>query len=164
MCDLCAVVLLSSILALVRTLQSRKQARAARPVLPAAPPSTTLATAATGAAVDDEARGLVSAQASTAAAGVPGEAATATAAAIGGGVSGGGEGGSEEPQTAASTAAPTIRGVGAGLRPVLYRTAVGAITGFGSAVTGTSGPVVSMPMLLLLRWPIHMSLGSAQVN
>jgi hypothetical protein len=156
MCDLCAVVLLSSILALVRTLQSRKQARAARPVLPAAPPSTTLATAATGAAVDDEARGLVSAQASTAAAGVPGEA--ATAAAIGGG---GGEGGSEEPQTAASTA---IRGVGAGLRPVLYRTAVGAITGFGSAVTGTSGPVVSMPMLLLLRWPIHMSLGSAQVN
>jgi hypothetical protein len=90
---------------------------------------------------------------------VPGEA--ATAAAIGGG---GGEGGSEEPQTAASTAAPTIRGVGAGLRPVLYRTAVGAITGFGSAVTGTSGPVVSMPMLLLLRWPIHMSLGSAQVN
>jgi hypothetical protein len=162
MCDLCAVVLLSSILALVRTLQSRKQARAARPVLPTAPPSTTLATAATGAAVDDEARGLVSAQASTAAAGVPGEA--ATAAAIGGGVSGGGEGGSEEPQTAASTAAPTIRGVGAGLRPVLYRTAVGAITGFGSAVTGTSGPVVSMPMLLLLRWPIHMSLGSAQVN
>eukprot|EP01049_Picozoa_sp_SAG25_P006260 SAG25_NODE_463_length_7790_cov_6.841654_2_plen_163_part_00 len=157
MYDLCAVVLLSSILALVRTLQSRKQARAAPPVLPAAPPSTTLATAATGAAVDDEARGLVSAQASTAAAGVPGEA--ATAAAIGGG---GGEGGSEEPPTAASTAAPTIRGVGAGLRPVLYRTAVGAITGFGSAVTGTSGPVVSMPMLLLLRWPIHMSLGSAQ--
>ena len=61
---------------------------------------------------------------------------------------------------AGSAAKP--RGAGPGWRNRGYRAVVGGITGFGSALTGTSGPVVSMPMLLLLNWPVHMSLGTAQ--
>jgi uncharacterized membrane protein YfcA len=53
-------------------------------------------------------------------------------------------------------------GLGLGAAGVCCRLVVGAITGFGSALTGTSGPVVSLPMFLLLRWPITTSLGSAQ--
>jgi len=45
----------------------------------------------------------------------------------------------------------------------LSRVAIGAVAGFGSALTGTSGPVVLLPILLLLRWDVMESLGSAQV-
>ena len=51
-------------------------------------------------------------------------------------------------------------GMGMGLVGTSCRLLVGAITGFGSALTGTSGPVVSLPMFLLLRWPITTSLGA----
>ena len=40
----------------------------------------------------------------------------------------------------------------------------GAVTGFGSSFTGTSGPVVGMPMLFLLDWPVLEALGSVQVS
>lgn len=53
-------------------------------------------------------------------------------------------------------------GLSLGVADGCCRLMVGAITGFGSALTGTSGPVVSLPMFLLLRWPITTSLGSAQ--
>eukprot|EP00548_Thalassiothrix_antarctica_P014315 CAMPEP_0194172810 /NCGR_PEP_ID=MMETSP0154-20130528/7226_1 /TAXON_ID=1049557 /ORGANISM="Thalassiothrix antarctica, Strain L6-D1" /LENGTH=231 /DNA_ID=CAMNT_0038885609 /DNA_START=317 /DNA_END=1009 /DNA_ORIENTATION=+ len=45
----------------------------------------------------------------------------------------------------------------------LSRVAIGAVAGFGSALTGTSGPVVLLPILLFLRWDVKESLGSAQV-
>ena len=66
-----------------------------------------------------------------------------------------------------ATAADSIEsteptGLSLGVAGVCCRLLVGAITGFGSALTGTSGPVVSLPMFLLLRWPITTSLGSAQ--
>ena len=44
----------------------------------------------------------------------------------------------------------------------LIRAAAGVFSGFGSALTGTSGPVVSMPLFLLLKWPVHEGLGCAQ--
>jgi len=53
-------------------------------------------------------------------------------------------------------------GLSLGVPGTCCRLVVGGITGFGSAVTGTSGPVVSLPIFLLLRWPITTSLGSAQ--
>eukprot|EP01052_Picozoa_sp_SAG31_P028454 SAG31_NODE_2749_length_5147_cov_1.972662_3_plen_143_part_00 len=37
----------------------------------------------------------------------------------------------------------------------LARIVAGNIAGFGSAMTGTSGPVVSMPMFFLLGWSAH---------
>lgn len=40
--------------------------------------------------------------------------------------------------------------------------AVGAVTGFGSALTGTSGPVILLPILIILGWEIHHALGNAQ--
>ena len=38
----------------------------------------------------------------------------------------------------------------------------GAVCGFGSALTGTSGPVVLLPILIYHRWPTMGSLGHAQ--
>eukprot|EP00056_Hartaetosiga_gracilis_P007086 m.103973 g.103973 ORF g.103973 m.103973 type:complete len:973 (-) comp12627_c0_seq5:135-3053(-) len=40
---------------------------------------------------------------------------------------------------------------------------IGTIVGFGSALTGSSGPVLLLPILLALRWDILMSLGCSQV-
>ena len=65
------------------------------------------------------------------------------------------------PAPAAAVAAAPA-GLSLGVGGTACRLVVGAITGFGSALTGTSGPVVSLPMFLLLRWPITTSLGSAQ--
>lgn len=35
---------------------------------------------------------------------------------------------------------------------------LGLVVGFGSAMTGTSGPVLLLPLLILLKWPILPSL------
>src|SRR5215204_1958864 len=40
--------------------------------------------------------------------------------------------------------------------------AVGALVGFGSALTGTGGAVLLVPILLLLRAPVRTSVGAAQ--
>ena len=40
---------------------------------------------------------------------------------------------------------------------------IGLIGGIGSALTGTSGPVIALPLLLLRRWPVRCALGCAQV-
>ncbi|XP_065194393.1 uncharacterized protein LOC135825700 [Sycon ciliatum] len=40
---------------------------------------------------------------------------------------------------------------------------VGMLAGFGSALTGTSGPVLLLPMLFILLWPALPALGCAQV-
>ena len=40
--------------------------------------------------------------------------------------------------------------------------AVGAFVGFGSALTGTGGPVLLVPVLLLLRAPVLAAVGAAQ--
>jgi uncharacterized membrane protein YfcA len=40
--------------------------------------------------------------------------------------------------------------------------AIGALVGFGSALTGTSGAVLLVPVLLLLRAPVLASVGAAQ--
>ena len=63
-------------------------------------------------------------------------------------------------ETEAEAEAEGALGMGMGLVGTSCRLLVGAITGFGSALTGTSGPVVSLPMFLLLRWPITTSLGA----
>ena len=39
---------------------------------------------------------------------------------------------------------------------------VGALTGFCSALTGTSGPVVGLPVLVMIKMPIRASLGCVQ--
>ena len=44
----------------------------------------------------------------------------------------------------------------------LVRVAVGLVVGAGSALTGTSGPVILLPILLSLGWPTLEALGSAQ--
>jgi uncharacterized membrane protein YfcA len=41
--------------------------------------------------------------------------------------------------------------------------AVGAFVGFGSALTGTGGPVLLVPILLLLRTPVLAAVGAGQV-
>ena len=41
-------------------------------------------------------------------------------------------------------------------------TTVGAITGFGSAISGTGGPLLLVPMLLWLRQPVLMAIGLSQ--
>jgi uncharacterized membrane protein YfcA len=38
--------------------------------------------------------------------------------------------------------------------------AVGAVVGFGSALTGTGGPILLVPILLLLRTPVRMAVGA----
>ncbi len=38
--------------------------------------------------------------------------------------------------------------------------AVGAFVGFGSALTGTGGPILLVPILLLLRTPVRMAVGA----
>eukprot|EP00911_Craspedida_sp_UC1_P000855 UC1_evm2s650 len=43
------------------------------------------------------------------------------------------------------------------------RLLIGLVVGFGSTLTGSSGPVLLLPALILLRWPVLESLGSAQV-
>jgi hypothetical protein len=44
----------------------------------------------------------------------------------------------------------------------VLRAAIGLFDGFGSALTGTSGPVILLPILIALRWEILDALGSAQ--
>ena len=46
----------------------------------------------------------------------------------------------------------------------LSRVGIGLFVGLGSAVTGTSGPVLLLPILLTLRWETLEALGSAQVR
>ena len=46
----------------------------------------------------------------------------------------------------------------------LSRVGIGLMVGLGSAVTGTSGPVLLLPILLTLRWETLEALGSAQVR
>ena len=67
-------------------------------------------------------------------------------------------GGTPQPPAAAAAAAEA---------PVLgsraTRVVVGVVTGFGSAFTGTSGPVIFLPIALgLCGWEVLASLGSAQ--
>ena len=42
-------------------------------------------------------------------------------------------------------------------------TVIGLITGFGSAITGTGGPVLLIPLLLWLNYPILMAVGLGQL-
>ena len=42
---------------------------------------------------------------------------------------------------------------------LLQALAVGTLTGFGSALTGTSGPVLLLPMLFIFLWPALPALG-----
>jgi uncharacterized membrane protein YfcA len=44
----------------------------------------------------------------------------------------------------------------------VLRVVVGAVDGFGSSLTGTSGPVILLPILIALKWEILDALGSAQ--
>ena len=46
----------------------------------------------------------------------------------------------------------------------LSRVGIGLMVGLGSAITGTSGPVLLLPILLTLRWDTLEALGSAQVR
>ena len=46
----------------------------------------------------------------------------------------------------------------------LSRVGIGLLVGLGSAITGTSGPVLLLPILLTLRWETLEALGSAQVR
>eukprot|EP00730_Choanoeca_flexa_P019906 TRINITY_DN9737_c0_g1_i3.p1 TRINITY_DN9737_c0_g1~~TRINITY_DN9737_c0_g1_i3.p1 ORF type:complete len:295 (+),score=62.97 TRINITY_DN9737_c0_g1_i3:153-1037(+) len=52
---------------------------------------------------------------------------------------------------------------GLSTRQKLSRFAIGAFVGFGSALTGSSGPVLLIPILLTLHWDIVIALGCAQV-
>ncbi|XP_065834788.1 uncharacterized protein [Oscarella lobularis] len=45
---------------------------------------------------------------------------------------------------------------------ILVRLSIGLFAGCASALTGTSGPVVLLPILIILRWDIKLALGSAQ--
>lgn len=54
-------------------------------------------------------------------------------------------------------------GLGGDAWSVLARCCLGGITGFGSAATGTGGPLCSLPMFTALEWPITTALGCAQV-
>eukprot|EP00975_Prorocentrum_lima_P033889 7117488-Prorocentrum_lima.AAC.1 len=44
------------------------------------------------------------------------------------------------------------------------RVAIGFVTGFLSSMSGTAGPVVLMPITLLLKWDIIDALGAAMVS
>ena len=46
---------------------------------------------------------------------------------------------------------------------VTSRVGIGLLVGLGSALTGTSGPVILLPILLTLQWDTLEALGSAQV-
>lgn len=46
---------------------------------------------------------------------------------------------------------------------VFFLFAVGAIVGFGSALTGTGGPILLVPILVLMRVPILEAVGTSQV-
>ena len=43
------------------------------------------------------------------------------------------------------------------------RLVIGCFTGFASALTGTSGPVVLLPILFIFGWQVHDAAGSAQM-
>lgn len=45
----------------------------------------------------------------------------------------------------------------------LARLVIGCFTGFASALTGTSGPVVLLPILFIFGWQVHDAAGSAQM-
>jgi len=53
--------------------------------------------------------------------------------------------------------------VGGGIAGCVARICIGAVVGLGSALTGTSGPVILLPILLSLHWPTLDALGSAQI-
>ena len=40
---------------------------------------------------------------------------------------------------------------------------VGAISGFGSALSGSGGPLVLVPLLAWLRWPVLLAVGLGQI-
>lgn len=40
---------------------------------------------------------------------------------------------------------------------------LGAVTGFGSSLTGTGGPLILVPLLMTLEYPVIISIGMAQV-
>jgi hypothetical protein len=42
--------------------------------------------------------------------------------------------------------------------------AVGAFVGFGSALTGTGGPILLIPILLLMRTPVRMAVALAWLS
>ena len=44
------------------------------------------------------------------------------------------------------------------------RVFIGLFVGFGSALTGSSGPVLLLPLLLILRWPVFEALGYVRVG
>ena len=60
-------------------------------------------------------------------------------------------------------AEPVSSVVGGGVAGCVARVGIGAVVGLGSALTGTSGPVILLPILLSLHWPTLDALGSAQV-
>jgi uncharacterized membrane protein YfcA len=45
----------------------------------------------------------------------------------------------------------------------MARLAIGCFSGFASALTGTSGPVVLLPILFILDYHVHDAVGSAQM-
>eukprot|EP00039_Didymoeca_costata_P005755 m.84296 g.84296 ORF g.84296 m.84296 type:complete len:296 (-) comp12959_c0_seq7:1417-2304(-) len=45
----------------------------------------------------------------------------------------------------------------------VLRLVIGCVTGFASAITGTSGPVVLLPILFLCKWDVLNAAGSAQM-
>jgi len=49
------------------------------------------------------------------------------------------------------------------LKGRMKRAIIGLLVGMGSALTGTSGPVILLPILLSLKWETMDALGSAQV-
>ena len=63
---------------------------------------------------------------------------------------------SEEAEQWHTLAPSSIAGVAA-------RLVIGLLVGLGSALTGTSGPVILLPILLTLQWETLEALGSAQV-
>lgn len=99
---------------------------------------------------DDALRGAgVSGRGTTSLAVVPSPSRVDVVASGGGGGSSGGDAGSSSPSPAWQTSTTT-------------KLMAGAVCGFGSALTGTSGPVILLPLLIILHWDIFPSLGHAQ--
>merc|ERR1711879_171042 len=68
------------------------------------------------------------------------------------------EQGSQQPLTTAPDHSALLRTPGR----IAISCTTGMAVGFGSSITGTSGPVLLLPVLMLVRWPILPALGHAQ--
>ena len=69
---------------------------------------------------------------------------------------------SSPPGPEPSSPSPLLLGPGC-WQGRLARATLGLLVGLGSSVTGTSGPVILLPLLLALHWPTLGALGTAQV-